>query len=181
MEDRRIWFDRVLNDTKKIVAQAARSELRNHPLLRDDMDDLIQDTYMELYKKYGRLHDHENVPGWLVETVKRKTKDRAKRLYREINKTAVQIDSNEAFSSTFSDHTDIPEDSYIQREKSKELRSAIEMDIGEDAYRLLEAHYVHKVPLSILAEDNGLTTDALKMRFHRWKKRLRAKKKIFFE
>lgn len=181
MDDRRIWFDRIMDDTKKMVAQAAIHELRKHPLLQDDLDDLIQDTYMELYNKYGKLHDHDNIPGWLVETLKRKTKDRAKRLYKEINRIAVQIDSSEAFTSTYSDYKDIPEDSYIQQEKSAALRNAISKDIGEEAYSLLEAHYVHKIPLGTLAKDKGLSTDALKMRFYRWKKRLREKKNIFSE
>ena len=179
LDDRRIWFDRILNDTQKIVAQAAVHELRKHPLLKHEADDLIQDTYMELFKKYPKLRDHENIPGWLVETLKRKTKDRAKKLYRELKRVAVQIDSNEIFAATHSDFKDMPEDTYVQQETSDALRSAISTDIGEDAFRLLEAHYVHKIPLGSLAADNGLSTDALKMRFYRWKKRLREKGKNF--
>ena len=104
MDDRKIWLDRIMNDTRKLVAQAAIHELRKHPLLQDELDDLIQDTYMELFKKYSKLHDHDNIPGWLVETLKRKTKDRAKRRYKEIKRIAIQIDSSEAFSSTYSDY-----------------------------------------------------------------------------
>lgn len=175
MEARRIWFEEVLNDTKKVVVQAGKHAIRNHPLLIDSLDDLVQDTYLELYKNYDRLQTHENITGWLVETMYRKAKDQARRLYRERDRVPVRIDGGADFEAVQADFRDMPEQSYARRERAEELRGALVREIGEDAYRLLEAHYGEGVPLGDLARKAGITPAALKMRFYRWRKRLRRK------
>lgn len=41
MDERRSWFERTFEDTKKIVLQAGRRAIRRYPMLREDLDDLI--------------------------------------------------------------------------------------------------------------------------------------------
>lgn len=168
-----------MNETKKIVVQAGKHSIKKYPVLRDSLDDLIQDTYLELYKNYDKLRKHENITGWLVETMYRKAKDRAKRLYKEVNRTAAQIDPNEVLENMHSSLTDTPEHTYIRRENAEELRKALSKDIGDEAYRLLEAYYVDGVPLDSLANHEGITPAALKMRFYRWKRRIQKKENEF--
>ena len=86
MDERRSWFERTFEDTKKIVLQAGRRAIRRYPMLREDLDDLIQDTYLELYRKSDQLRAHPNLPGWLVETLNRKAKNRARKRMRELNR-----------------------------------------------------------------------------------------------
>lgn len=179
METRGIWFERILNETKKIVVQAGKHSIKRYPILHDSLDDLIQDTYLELYKNYDKLYKHENITGWLVETMYRKSKDRAKRLYKEANRTASQIDPSEVLENMHSDLVDTPEHTYIQRENADELRKTLSKDIGSEAYQLLEAYYVDGESLDSLADHEGITPAALKMRFYRWKRRIQKKRSEF--
>ena len=176
MEARRKWFEHVLNETKRTVVQAGKYSLKKYPLLQTSLDDLIQDTYLELYKNYEKLLKHENITGWLVETVYRKAKDRAKRLYKEANRTADQVDPNEVLERMHLNLIDTPEQVYIRHENAYELRKTLSQDIGEEGYQLLESYYVEGVPLDTLAHQVGISPSALKMRFHRWKKRIQRKR-----
>lgn len=154
MDERRIWFERAFEDTKKIVLQAGRRAVRRYPMLREDLDDLIQDTYLELYRKSDQLRAHPNLAGWLVETLNRKAKNRARKRMRELSRR-ISMDSPS-----------------ISFEPDDDLRGAIANELGADALSLLEAHYIGGVPIEALANARGTTAAAIKMRFHRWKKRL---------
>ena len=176
METREIWFERILTETKKVVIQAGKHVLKKYPILHDSFDDLIQDTYLELYKNYDKLRKHENITGWLVETMYRKAKGSAKRLYKEANRTSASNVPNEVLENMSSDLDDTPERTYMQQENASELCKALSKVIGNKAYRLLEAYYVDGIPLDSLAKHEGITPSALKMRFFRWKRRVQKKR-----
>lgn len=176
MEARRIWFEHVFNETKRAVVQAGKHSLRKYPLLQASLDDLIQDTYLELYKNYEKLLNHENITGWLVETMYRKARDRARRLYREMRRTAVPPEPDQVLERMCTNETDAPEQVYIRNENAQELHETLSQDIGEEGYRLLKSFYVDDVPLNTLANEAGTTPAALKMRFYRWKRRIQRKR-----
>lgn len=179
METRERWFELIMNETKRTVVQAAKHSIMIYPILRNSLEDLIQDTYLELYVNYDKLRKHKNITGWLVETMYRKSKDRAKHLYKEALRTAFQIDPNEVLENMHSDLVDTPEHIYILRETVAELRKTLCEEIGVDAYRLLKAYYVDGESLDSLANREGITPAALKMRLHRWRRRIQKKKDEF--
>lgn len=181
MEDKAQELDLITQSTQKILLQAGKAIVRRNPLLKDHLEDLVQETYLEFLRNYPRLQNHPNIPGWLVETLRRKAMDKAKRLCKEYDRSYIPIDEDQTFETFVVDPSETPEEAYIHREDAEKLHQTITQELGEEAYSILKEHYVDGVPIAVLADRHGTTADAFKMRLYRWRGKLREKvEKIFY-
>lgn len=162
------WFDKIYKDTSKILALAMIRVIRKYPSLKDCYNEIIQDTYAELYRNCEKLKGHENICAWLVITLKNKAGDKLREKQKEYTRILgwMEIEEDAFFVEDIS-----PEQIYIQRETERETRELISKMIGSKGLSILEAHYIEKVPIRILAAQMGISTGALKMQIHRWKKK----------
>lgn len=177
MEQKLKWFRDVSEKTWRTARQAAISELRKHPLLCDDLDDVLQEAYLRLFKSYNKIRDYDNLDGWIATTIRNVVRGYAKKLYRENNMIEFRLDDDSLNPPPLVSNEPTPESEVLQKEQSAELRQALLEGIGEDAFKLLEAYYIKKIPLETLAANHGTTPAALKMKFYRWKKKLRQNRK----
>lgn len=63
MEDKAQELDLITQSTQKILLQAGKAIVRRNPLLKDHLEDLVQETYLEFLRNYPRLQNHPNIPG----------------------------------------------------------------------------------------------------------------------
>ena len=178
LNERLTWFSQIMNDTRRTTLQAARFELRTHPQLQDELEDVVQEAYLKLYQNYDKIQDYENIAGWLVVTIHNIVRDRDRRLRREAHRISARLDGEESILPYIESTEPSPEDVLMHKENSKELRRTIQKEIGADAFHMLMAHYINGVPFDDLAAKSNTTTAAMKMKFHRWRKKLRKNPKI---
>ena len=66
------WFNSIYHNTRKQLFLAMLRIARHHPLLKDNVDELLADTYCEMYRHREKLRTHPNLCAWLITTLKYK-------------------------------------------------------------------------------------------------------------
>ena len=121
----------------------------------------VQDTFVYALSKRAALQSSPNPTGWLYETLKHvilhMQRDR-----RALLKKAVQLD-------TIPEHQLATEDSY----------ETLPLDKNDPELKLLIRFYIYGYSLKELAEEDGVTVGAVKMRIRRAKQSVKKKFQIF--
>lgn len=161
MNDReyREWYCKVYIETFPTVERAGRRLLAHFCYaLIPELDDLIQDVYLVMYKKREKLVDHENITGWLIVALKYVILKRMRAWARRrdaVEKLKFQV---EAVSRDLN---------FDDQEEMNILRAAL----GEENYELLKAYHVDGVPVEELAARVGKSVGAVHTRLSRLRKR----------
>ena len=136
----------------------------------DDINDIIQDTYIELYHKLQRKNiDVENEKNYIVGIAKN-----IKRHYRKVKNESKEISINEYENMEVSDDIDI-EDNFITQENAKEVWNYIEnKDIITT--KVFYLYYILDYKIEEIAEEMNLNLSNVKSRIYR---NIKEMKKIF--
>lgn len=60
------WYQSVYQNTYEVVYRYGKGLISRHCRdLRPDLEDLVQETYEDMYRKRQLLRDHANITGWL--------------------------------------------------------------------------------------------------------------------
>lgn len=137
----------------------------------DDINDIIQDTYIELYHKLQRKNiDVENEKNYIVGIAK----NIIKRHYRKVKNENNEISINEYENMEVSDDIDI-EDNFITQENAKEVWNYIEnKDIITT--KVFYLYYILDYKIEEIAEEMNLNLSNVKSRIYR---NIKEMKKIF--
>ena len=137
----------------------------------DDINDIIQDTYIELYHKLQRKNiDVENEKNYIVGIAK----NIIKRHYRKVKNESNEISINEYENMEVSDDIDI-EDNFITQENAKEVWNYIEnKDIITT--KVFYLYYILGYKIEEIAEEMNLNLSNVKSRIYR---NIKEMKKIF--
>ena len=170
MDDRERWFVHIYQATYVDTHRALSHLVAKHPILRNEFDEILEDTYLEAIRHYEKLKQHSNIAAWIIVTMKNKAKTRCREKRRVLDRLGLRVEVDDDFSMVADNVT--PEHIYIEKETGEGLRRSIVRLIGEDGYAILMAHYDQKISIRALAAQYDTTPGALKMRIHRWKKRI---------
>ncbi len=137
----------------------------------DDINDIIQDTYIELYHKLQRKNiDVENEKNYIVGIAK----NIIKRHYRKVKNESNEISINEYENMEVSDDIDI-EDNFITQENAKDVWNYIEnKDIITT--KVFYLYYILGYKIEEIAEEMNLNLSNVKSRIYR---NIKEMKKIF--
>lgn len=137
----------------------------------DDINDIIQDTYIELYHKLQRKNiDVENEKNYIVGIAK----NIIKRHYRKIKNENNEISINEYENMEVSDDINI-EDNFITQENAKDVWNYIEnKDIITT--KVFYLYYILGYKIEEIAEEMNLNLSNVKSRIYR---NIKEMKKIF--
>ena len=137
----------------------------------DDINDIIQDTYIELYHKLQRKNiDVENEKNYIVGIAK----NIIKRHYRKVKNESNEISINEYENMEVSDDIDI-EDNFITQENAKDVWNYIEnKDIITT--KVFYLYYILDYKIEEIAEEMNLNLSNVKSRIYR---NIKEMKKIF--
>ena len=166
--ERHAWFEGVYADTHRQMSLALLRILRLYPILRDVGNEILEDTYVELFRNSEKLREHPNIRAWLTKTLKYKACDRLREKQREYRRFVPWVEETERVLYVETS----PEGDYLRSESLERLRRAIASRVGARSLAILEARYVEKVPVKELAARLGMSPAALKMQIFRWKKKL---------
>ena len=137
----------------------------------DDINDIIQDTYIELYHKLQRKNiDAENEKNYIVGIAK----NIIKRHYRKVKNENNEISINEYENMEVSDDINI-EDNFITQENAKDVWNYIEnKDIITT--KVFYLYYILGYKIEEIAEEMNLNLSNVKSRIYR---NIKEMKKIF--
>lgn len=137
----------------------------------DDINDIIQDTYIELYHKLQRKNiDVENEKNYIVGIAK----NIIKRHYRKVKNENNEISINEYENMEVSDDINI-EDNFITQENAKDVWNYIEnKDIITT--KVFYLYYILDYKIEEIAEEMNLNLSNVKSRIYR---NIKEMKKIF--
>lgn len=137
----------------------------------DDINDIIQDTYIELYHKLQRKNiDVENEKNYIVGIAK----NIIKRHYRKVKSESNEISINEYENMEVSDDINI-EDNFITQENAKDVWNYIEnKDIITT--KVFYLYYILGYKIEEIAEEMNLNLSNVKSRIYR---NIKEMKKIF--
>lgn len=137
----------------------------------DDINDIIQDTYIELYHKLQRKNiDAENEENYIVGIAK----NIIKRHYRKVKNENSEISINEYENMEVSDDINI-EDNFITQENAKDVWNYIEnKDIITT--KVFYLYYILGYKIEEIAEEMNLNLSNVKSRIYR---NIKEMKKIF--
>lgn len=137
----------------------------------DDINDIIQDTYIELYHKLQRKNiDVENEKNYIVGIAK----NIIKRHYRKVKNESNEISINEYENMEVSDDINI-EDNFITQENAKDVWNYIEnKDIITT--KVFYLYYILGYKIEEIAEEMNLNLSNVKSRIYR---NIKEMKKIF--
>lgn len=165
----REWFDRVYTETLPDVRRIAYAILRFYPDLKGEADDLIQETYLRMYRAREQLYDRQEIIKWLVVTLKNLTSNRLRVRKTYIKHNIVNADKETLLEFCSSNQYENVDHAFI--DEDQERLNKIAEQLGADKLELLSEYYLDKVPLSELAERENISTNAMKMRISRLRKK----------
>ena len=127
---------------------------------RELAEDIVQETFLEAYRKADILIDHPNVMGWLYTTVKNK-------MMKMGSKREEHCLLDEAFN--YRGFAEGKGDGYKEIELAETIKSAV----SEEEYEMLCDYYVNGYSSDEVAEKYGIDKGVIRMRISRMKKKLK--------
>lgn len=146
------WYCKVYIETYPIVERAGRRLLAHFCYaLMPDLDDLVQDAYLAMYKKREKLITHENITGWLIVALKfiilkrMRTWARRRDAVERLKQHAEAVARETARGLNFEDQEDV---------------EILRATLGEENFELLKAYHMDGVPVEELAARTGRSVGA---------------------
>ena len=160
------WYQSVYKESYHVVYRSGKALIYRYCRdLLPDLEDLVQETFEDLYRKKRLLRNHANIIGWLIVALRFNFKNRLRK-WRRWKMQSAEVDSS---ADLFSAQTDSIENASVYEEV--EALNIIREVIGnEGKYRAFLDYHIHKVPIRVLAEQRGITENAMKMQLYRCRK-----------
>jgi len=112
-DDPEAWAELIVQITPMLRRAGAGFRLR-----REDLEDAIQNTWLQAFKRLGALRDPEALVGWLIVTVRREA-------LRALQSALREVPSESSAMPAGVDPLTV-EDIVLERERTAALRSAVQ-------------------------------------------------------
>ena len=140
------------------------------------VEDAIQETFLLLWEKRRKLHSHPNLPGWLVETLRRKLLGALAKSKRRAWHHAYSLDAVEADLVALSDKTfPMPETATLDLSRQE----ALETLLGKADAALFAQYFIENLTAKELSDSLGVSADCIRMRAVRLRKKVLANQTLF--
>ena len=163
------WFDRVYTETLPVVRRCAYAFLKSYPDLSAEADDLIQETYIRMFQAQEQLHSRPEIIKWLIATLRNLVSIRLRVRKTRVKHHIMNTDNDTILEFYASNQYGDVDSAFVNEDQ--ERLNKIAARLGADKLELLSEYYLDKVPLSVLAERENISTDAMKMRISRLHKK----------
>ncbi len=162
-EQRIIFSEIYIANHPKLLRYA-----RTNKLCAPVAEELVQDTFHDAWSKFGELINHENIGGWLMQTLKNKMRNYARAKRRE---TSLRVDHGDR-----SEDIAAPDD-FINALIASDALSAIYRlvydNFKEDDITLFRRIFIENASHAEVAAELGITVWTSQKRLERIRKRIR--------
>lgn len=138
---------------------------------KDAADDIVQDTFVVVYKNIEKVLKHNNIGGFIFKTAQNIIKNYKKELYKRILK---EVSIDEGTININDKRSEV--ESYINSEINEyEYLTEILSSLSDDKKDLYKWYYVDNIPMKEIAEREGIEYTALRMKYVRLRKEIKEK------
>ena len=159
------WVEQTYADNHRILYRYAEVLITHYcRAMHSCIDDLVQETFFDLYRKRHRLYTHKNIVGWLIVALRYNFCNRYRKIKR---RNEVLVEPNRA--EQFSNGENLVEEAIFRNDA--EIMEIIRTAINDDEkYQAFIDFHMNHVSIQELAERYGKSYDAMKMQLSRSRK-----------
>ncbi len=169
------WHRQLFEENYQSLCRYAGSMVSpGDSVIRQEVEDIVQDVFRLLWQKRASLRTHENIVGWLFKTTFNKTRSAGSKHNRRAQRHAGTVNEN---ADACPDAADVDPEALLLLQEQKEQIIGV---IGEANYLFLLDYFDTNITSEALADRLGISISALRTRVHRIIKPLRNANFIIF-
>lgn len=135
----------------------------------DRAGDILQDTFVVVYKNIEKLKNHENVGGFVFRTAQNLVKNYKKQLYKRITK---ELSIDEGIIDIRDYNADI-ESTMDSRIDEYDYVTDIIESLDDEKKRLYKMYYIENIPMKEIAKSLNIEYTALRMKYVRLRREIK--------
>lgn len=140
------------------------------------VEDAIQEVFLLVWAKRKKLSAHPNLPGFLVEALRKKLLNALGKEKRRGERHAYSLDAFDHDLVSFADKTfPLPEAALLDSAREETLKTLL----GEEDAALFTQYFIHNLTAKELAEARHLSPDCVRMRAARLRKKVLQNQSLF--
>lgn len=162
--EQRIIFSEIYIDNRPKMLRYAKMNKLCAPVA----EELVHDTFHDAWSRFGNLINHENIGGWLMQTLKNKMRNYARAKRREANLLVDYGDRSEdiAASGNFIN-------ALIVSDALSAIYRFVYDNFKEDDITMFRRIFIENVSHAEVAAELGITVWSSQKRLERIRKRIR--------
>ena len=162
-------FDVLYNESSKYVYTCIYKVMCGNDNTQDAINDIMQDTYVEISRYITQLEDEEKFLSWAGTIATRKCY-----AYLKKNRKYVLLNEEDTTFDTLADNDNIiPEEVMQDKEKQRLLREIINTELTEMQKLCIIAYYYNEQKQSEIAKELGIPENTVKTNLSRAKSKIK--------
>lgn len=141
-------------------------------IIKDDekAKDIVQDTFIVVYKNIEKVYTHENKGGYIFKTAQNLAKNYKKELYKKLLN---EVSIDEKVTEIEDSRTTIENSLLADIDEYEYITEIIDL-LDNDKQALYKMYYIEKKPMKEIAQKLGIEYTALRMKYVRLRKEIKA-------
>ena len=168
------WLEELYERDYALLYGIGRVFLGNDPARETLIEDQIQETFIRAWQKRNALQKHPNPDGWLVECFRRRLLNACRKQNREWGRAAFSMDMDSV--PDIRDERSIEPDEYA---RTSEQIALLKRLLGDQEADIFLRYCVYGEKAAPIANELGITEQALRMRISRLKKKILKNRELF--
>lgn len=161
-------FSTVYEESKGYIYTCIKNTLNSDSKNEDMIQDIMQDTYLEVSKDIDKLENIDNFLSWAATIANRKCYATLKK-----NNKYVLLKEEENFSNLADNGNIIPEEIVLDKEKQQKVRAAINNDLTDTEKDCVIGYYYNDMKQSEIATKLNMPENTVKTNLFRAKSKMR--------
>ncbi len=160
-------FDIIYNESKKYIYYTILKSVGD----KDVADDILQDTYIEIYKSLGQLQTPEAFKGWAAKIAQHRISKYYQKRNPELFSTEEEMDDTVG-DIVEDDMSALPEDAMINKEVQRLISEIID-ELPQNQKSAVISFFYNQMSISEIAESMGVPENTVKTYLFRGKKKIK--------
>ena len=156
-------FTPLYNESSKYVYTCIYKVMSGNDNAQDSINDIMQDTYVEISKYISQLEDEDKFLAWAGTIATRK----CYAYLKKNNKYVLLNEDDNTFDKLSDDDNIIPEEVMQDKEKQRLVRNIIETELSEMQKLCVIAFYYNELKRSEIAKELGIPENTVKVNLAR--------------
>lgn len=169
--DGSVWIQELYEVYFERLCKVARARLSGVGLTYM-AEDIVQDTLKDVYERYDTLVEHENIGGWLYQSVYNRCRNLTRIGVRQMKSTAFSIDDPNSPDIADRSAEAAINESVDSTPSYQEAVDYLKGQVTEEEFQLFQKACQEKRSAAELSEEYGVSTSAMGMRVTRLKRKM---------
>ena len=162
-------FNTLYNESSQYVYTCIYKVMSGNDNAQDSINDIMQDTYVEISKYISQLDDEDRFLSWAGTIATRK----CYAYLKKNNKYVLLNEDDNTFDNLSDDDNIIPEEVMQDKEKQRLIRNIIETELSEMQKLCIIAFYYNEQKRSEIAKELGIPENTVKTHLARAKAKIK--------